>query len=336
MSLPTSGEEPDPPTFRLALFGFESDEALEAVTQAVPTWPQERVRDLLSTLLLPSCSLGSDSHHLDVMVAVARSEDPGIQRMREGPLFKSEYTRRLLNYIRNYPPSSESNGDHLDEDADVDDKQPDHAFPPPPWEGITWIIDLLPHWPAQALSVLDSYILAHAQVLPDGRMNALGDAASIIRAYYIGHAGSNSDRLELLASLHPTMFEGLISTLYKKLGYTVETTPPRRDGGRDVIARRADMTRRSELQIQCKRWTKRVGVEKGRELLGVVSREGSTGGVLVTTSSFTRGAIEEAQANPRLELINGGQLVLLLNEHLGGKWPDRIEKICYEGLADSR
>ena len=42
-----------------------------------------------------------------------------------------------------------------------------------PWEGITWILDCLPHRPAWALNAVQAYVFAHAQDLPDGALTRL-------------------------------------------------------------------------------------------------------------------------------------------------------------------
>ena len=52
-------------------------------------------------------------------------------------------------------------------------------------------------------------------------------------------------------------------------------------------------------------------------------------GVLVTTSRFSAEARKFAQRNP-LELIDGQTLVLLLNEHLGPRWAQRIDRLVAE------
>ena len=61
-----------------------------------------------------------------------------------------------------------------------------------PWEGITWILDLLPHWPSYALQALNAYFQAHCQHLPDGRLAGLSNAGAVIRAKFIGLPGKQS------------------------------------------------------------------------------------------------------------------------------------------------
>jgi restriction endonuclease Mrr len=58
--------------------------------------------------------------------------------------------------------------------------------------------------------------------------------------------------------------------------------------------------------------------------MGVVSRRQANKGVVVATSRFTKPAQNEASATPMIELIDFTALNLLLNRHLGAKWPDTM------------
>lgn len=73
-----------------------------------------------------------------------------------------------------------------------------------------------------------------------------------------------------------------------------------RKGGRTVL-------------VQCKHYSKRqVGVRTIRELYGVMAADGVAEGVVITTGSFTRPAVEFAKGK-RLELLDGPAVVALLN-----------------------
>jgi restriction system protein len=259
--------------------------------------PDKEVRLLIRRFLISSGSLGIDQQHFKWIAKAARA-DPG--------LLDREWNRRLLTW-------------HLS-----------NGKSPPPWEGITWIIDLLPRWPKEALRALDAYFLAHAQQLPDGRLAGLGEAGELIRAKFIGTPTSLQERVNTLKEISPRAFEHVIERLYDAMGYVTQITPPSRDGGRDVIATRTEPTRAEQLRIQCKRYESSVGVTCARELLGVVSSEKVSKGVLITTSRFTKPARDFGTENPRIELIHGQGLVALLNEHLGAKWPLEIEHLVLE------
>ena len=90
------------------------------------------------------------------------------------------------------------------------------------------------------------------------------------------------------------------------------------------------------LRIECKLFKEEpIGLKIVQRLLGVISSEKVNKGVLVTSSRFTRPAIEFALENPRLELIAGNQLVLLLNEHLGSKWPLHIDRLVMDSKREA-
>lgn len=198
---------------------------------------------------------------------------------------------------------------------------------PPPWEGVTWILDLLPHWPGEALASLAAYQLAHAQQLPDGRYNGLSDAMAVIRAKWIGGSRPGK-KLAMIVALSPRDFEHLIESIYDAMGYVTELTPRGRDGGHDVVARRnAGPSRRETLLIECKRYNRPVGVETVRTFHGVVYENHVNKGVLVTSSTFTRGARDKAAQYPRLELVAGVELVALCDEYLGASFDLRIDSI---------
>jgi HJR/Mrr/RecB family endonuclease len=114
------------------------------------------------------------------------------------------------------------------------------------------------------------------------------------------------------------------------MGYETDLTPSSHDNGRDVIARRAEPGRTEYLLIQCKLYKKKLGSAPVRELLGSTSNEQATGAKIVTNSFFTRFPREEFENNHRVELVDGVQLVGLLNEHLGQTWPTRLDRLASE------
>jgi hypothetical protein len=84
-------------------------------------------------------------------------------------------------------------------------------------------------------------------------------------------------------------FEELIAELLDRRGYEVELTPETRDGGYDILARRTDDLAEVMFLVECKRYAEKqhVGVGLVRNLYGTVQQSRATGGILVTTSSFT-------------------------------------------------
>lgn len=100
-----------------------------------------------------------------------------------------------------------------------------------------------------------------------------------------------------LYKLSPRQFEELIAEIVSELGFTdVELTPGSRDKGRDVVATKRVNGIPLLFAFECKQQApnRKVGLGVVRSLLGTVTHAVSRAnvGVLVTTSTFTRGAQE--------------------------------------------
>jgi restriction system protein len=189
------------------------------------------------------------------------------------------------------------------------------------WEGITWILDLLPHWPNKAIDALDAYFLANCQFFPDNSLSAIGDCTALIRARYI----DKEQPREIFLNLTPIEFERLVASIYKYIGYEIRLTKQSYDGGIDIYAEKNISPHKEKLIIQCKNYTSNVTVDEVRTLLGVTMSTKSTKGVLVTSSKFTKEAIKFANDNPSIELINHEQLSKLFNENHGPYWIYKID-----------
>lgn len=120
------------------------------------------------------------------------------------------------------------------------------------------------------------------------------------------------DRQQDLESLRQTTwqdFERLVGEAYRRQGYrVVETGGGGADGGIDL-----KLTKNGETWlVQCKRWRQeKVGVKVARELFGVVAGEQATGGILITTSTFTPEADGFARGKP-LKLVAGEELLRMV------------------------
>lgn len=101
---------------------------------------------------------------------------------------------------------------------------------------------------------------------------------------------------QLLGQIDPREFENFVADLFEQQGFKVEVTKKTRDGGKDIIAVRSEMNINVKYIIECKRYAQnnKVGVELVRQLYGVQQAESVNKSVLVTTSSFTKGAIDFA------------------------------------------
>ena len=99
---------------------------------------------------------------------------------------------------------------------------------------------------------------------------------------------------ELLRQISSRDFEKFIAELFKDEGYDVVLTPSSRDGGKDLYVTKVDNVADIRFIVECKRYRppNKVGVQVVRQLYGVVQYERVSGGIIVTTSYFTRAATD--------------------------------------------
>ena len=121
-----------------------------------------------------------------------------------------------------------------------------------------------------------------------------------------------------LAAMDWQDFEHLIRELFEKefagRGAEVKITQASRDRGVDAIAFDPDPIHGGKYVIQAKRYTHTVDVSAVRDLCAVVTKEGASRGILVTTSSYGSDAYTFANNSP-VTLLNGAQLLGLLEKH---------------------
>jgi restriction system protein len=60
--------------------------------------------------------------------------------------------------------------------------------------------------------------------------------------------------------------------------------------------------------VQCKAWIWKISVKEIRELYGIMTSEKADAGIFITTSSFTKDAIEFSQ-NKNITLLDGKTLI---------------------------
>jgi restriction endonuclease Mrr len=94
--------------------------------------------------------------------------------------------------------------------------------------------------------------------------------------------------------LNPRKFEILIAEILKDKGYEVTLTPSTRDGGKDIVAVYNSPFGHQIFIVECKRYKEehKVGVEIVRGLYGVQMAERYNQGIIATTSTFTKDAID--------------------------------------------
>ena len=115
--------------------------------------------------------------------------------------------------------------------------------------------------------------------------------------------------LDSIRAMTLQQFETLVAEAYRRKGYTVEETGgggP--DGGVDLVVWKGG----GSFLLQCKHWKAyRVDVKEARELLGLVTAERASGGILITSGSFTTEA-EEFSRNQPIEVVDGSRLLGLI------------------------
>lgn len=93
-------------------------------------------------------------------------------------------------------------------------------------------------------------------------------------------------------TLSPRQFEQFVADLFHRQGYEVTLTPASKDGGKDIYVAKREAVGSLLYLVECKQFApdRPVGVGLIRQLYGVVEQEDATGGILATTSFFTKGA----------------------------------------------
>lgn len=102
---------------------------------------------------------------------------------------------------------------------------------------------------------------------------------------------------EKLYNINPRKFEELIASIFEDLGFEVELTQATRDGGRDIIANIRSAVTNFLAYVECKRYApvNTIGVGIIRQVSGVQYLRKPAKSIIVTTSFFTKDAIEEAK-----------------------------------------
>lgn len=139
----------------------------------------------------------------------------------------------------------------------------------------------------------------------------------------------SSDLMERILSLSPEFFENLVIELLVKMGYggsakeagkAIEKTG---DEGIDGVIKE-DKLGLDIIYIQAKRWgeTNTVGRPEIQKFVGALAGQGAKKGIFITTSKFTRDAIEYTPRNEtKVVLIDGQALTRLMIENNIGVSP---------------
>ncbi len=123
---------------------------------------------------------------------------------------------------------------------------------------------------------------------------------------------------DILFNMKPYAFEKLAQRLLRECGFSdVEVTKKSGDGGIDGTGKlRINGIFSFNVAFQCKRYKGGVGAPEIRDFRGSLSTSIEKG-VLITTGSFTRAALEEASSEGKrlIDLMDGEELINKLAEY---------------------
>jgi restriction system protein len=155
-----------------------------------------------------------------------------------------------------------------------------------------------------------------------------------------------SDLYERVLAMDDSDFERLIVALMLGLGYGAGGLGKRvggsGDGAIDGIITE-DVLGLDVIYLQAKKYAQdsAIGPDKIREFAGAMDAHGITKGVFVTTSRYTKSALEYAErSHKRLRLIDGKELTRLMVKHGIGVRDDKTWKLqkidadFFEGLEE--
>lgn len=163
------------------------------------------------------------------------------------------------------------------------------------------------HGPAIAQQFLRLFAYIGQYVIPPVFLlgGILGWIQRKVRARKFSRIASALEPGVAIRNLTWEQFEKMVGEAFRKQGFTVQETDKGPDGGVDLVLRKG----REVFLVQCKQWrASKVGVQVVRELYGVMSVQGATGGFVVTSGTYTSDAWKFAKGT-NLQLIDGKRLI---------------------------
>lgn len=132
----------------------------------------------------------------------------------------------------------------------------------------------------------------------------------------------SSDLLERIMQDTPEKFENLVAELLIKMGYgstkkdILQNAGKSGDEGIDGIIKE-DILGLDKIYVQAKRWQGTVGRPEIQKFAGALQMQNAVKGVFITTSSFSREALESIPrySNSNIILVDGKKLTELMIEY---------------------
>ena len=125
---------------------------------------------------------------------------------------------------------------------------------------------------------------------------------------YIFKRNLKATSLEELMQMTPYQFESFMADYFRNEGFVVQQTKKTNDGGKDLILHKHGQV----YYVEVKRYSKSNGIQRPliQKLVGACY-PAKAKGIFVTTSYFSKGAIDEARRS-NVQLIDGQRLMKLL------------------------
>lgn len=144
---------------------------------------------------------------------------------------------------------------------------------------------------------------------------------AIDKAYIAARANIEAELLRRIAESPPAFLEQVVVDLVVKMGYggshrdAGEALGKSGDGGVDGIIKE-DPLGLDAIYLQAKRWDGIVGRPEIQKFAGALQGQRSRKGIFITTSSFSREALEYVKLiDTRIILIDGPRLAALMFDH---------------------
>lgn len=118
--------------------------------------------------------------------------------------------------------------------------------------------------------------------------------------------------------------EALVEALFRQAGFHTRVQSHGADGGVDVWLHSARAPQTAVGVVQCKHHRRPVGVDKVRELRGVMAAHGVGRGQFISTAGFTPDAQAFGRANG-INLLDGLALLDLIGRRTSGQQAELLE-----------
>lgn len=151
-------------------------------------------------------------------------------------------------------------------------------------------------------------------------VEALDPEESLEIAYQKLHNELVSEILSTMKNCSPTFFESLVIDVLTKMGYggsradAGKAVGKSHDGGIDGIIKE-DRLGLDVIYIQAKRWEGTVGSPEIQKFAGALIGKKAKKGVFITTSGFSKEAVDYANLTGNIVLIDGNALARLMIEY---------------------